>query len=1009
MKIDIDIGFHGNTFGKILTTRFFKITMEEGLWAAMISSGCNSSPNVSDWSPYSGLIAFGTHQNVALYDPFNVNCNGIFETLIGHTGSVTAVRFFWGFCDKKEGILSGSLDSTVKIWKKKTNCFECVYTILEHKSPIHVLATLASYIIIGATDGMISIWKINDLDTYELFIDNIQVINSVNMYPLSMSLHVLPNTTNMLFTVGGSSNLIDVYVSSIVNGKYVFTYISSLDGHSDWVRSLDITVEQKTGDLLLASASQDKYVRIWRIAHIFVCEKGETASNELKNNDNEIDILLTNKIFNFLVEEENIIHKYSVSFDALLMGHDDWIFTCSWHPNGELKLLTASADTSLIIWHPDNHSGIWVSLCRVGELSLSKGSSTATGSFGGFFGGLWGPNEELFTEARRIRRICMGEEGFKEYRKLITTGIGCLEAVLQRESIPVKVEIRTRLRMAEVIFEETDNLGEAEEVLSKGVILAQRVRGKWGTEDEICDAALASTYSYGNIGKSRENHDQKMYSGGGRTGGHRLGLYFCFLEFDVLSRAEWRDTERGGRMSILSKIQQVSRNQGDQMVYIVACLLEIYVRIEQEEYYLARQRLDHISEIQAGFKDISTLNLVKMIFSVFLNIMQGYREAAVHELKDLHSALDALAQYDMDHSPQNAIEISLGSEGCSKLAIHWFNRQQLFVYGHLLAGICYLPDYTSSKAQVFLNEGLEMLKCKHFACIPYTCQLLTRFKDNLVYDSFLSNNLRTNRNLDWFSITRELCLIYYCFALMLRSDFDKAFEVGIPFSFFVYLFIRSVYSRSRQVFIVFNNNTKALYMLLKGTYAQFTDQLDIALKAYDSIPASIQAICLLGNLNSALIFQGNKLHDKRRAHEILNHIKPLCQSSNFTQLRFAWDLVNGSMGDDVLHSKNCLLSVVSTFEKHANNQLRVIASIVLCYYFIIHSETEQAEKILISAYLLSRNAGSNLWAFMSGELLEELMRKKNRKIKAEKQLGLNLKHKECILDLFNHAHVITID
>lgn len=132
---------------------------------------------------------------------------------------------------------------------------------------------------------MISIWKINDLDTYELFIDNIQVINSVNMYPLSMSLHVLPNTTNMLFTVGGSSNLIDVYVSSIVNGKYVFTYISSLDGHSDWVRSLDITVEQKTGDLLLASASQDKYVRIWRIAHIFVCEKGETASNELKNND----------------------------------------------------------------------------------------------------------------------------------------------------------------------------------------------------------------------------------------------------------------------------------------------------------------------------------------------------------------------------------------------------------------------------------------------------------------------------------------------------------------------------------------------------------------------------------------------------------------------------------------------------------------------------------------------------------------------------------------------------
>ncbi|KAG5520226.1 hypothetical protein PMAC_001304 [Pneumocystis sp. 'macacae'] len=365
--------------------------MDGGLWATMISSGCNSSPNASDWSPYSGIIAFGTHKNIALYDPFD-NYNGIFEMLVGHSGFITAVRFFWGFYGGKEGILSGSLDSTVKIWKKKTNSFECVCTISEHKSSIHVLTAFASYIVIGATDGMISIWKINDSNTQDLSVDNIQVINSVNMYPLSMSLHVLPDTTSMLFVVGGSSNLIDIYVSSVVNEKHIFTYKSSLDGHNDWVRGLDITIERETGDLLLASASQDKYVRIWRITRVFLCEKEGPAFDELKNNNDEIDIFLTNKIFSFLIEERNVVHKYSVSFDALLMGHDDWIFTCLWHPNQELKLLTASADTSLIIWHPDDHSGIWVSSCRVGELSLSKGSSTATGSFGGFFGGLWGPN-----------------------------------------------------------------------------------------------------------------------------------------------------------------------------------------------------------------------------------------------------------------------------------------------------------------------------------------------------------------------------------------------------------------------------------------------------------------------------------------------------------------------------------------------------------------------------------------------------------------------------------------
>lgn len=150
-------------------------------------------------------------------------------------------------------------------------------------------------------------------------------------------------------------------------------------------------------------------------------------------------------------------------------------------------------------------------------------------------------------------------------------------------------------------------------------------------------------------------------------------------------------------------------------------------------------------------------------------------------------------------------------------------------------------------------------------------------------------------------------------------------------SSFIYSFVQYIqdldkYSSS------FNNNTKALYMLLKGTYAQFTGQLDIALKAYDSIPASIQAICLLGNLNSALIFQGNKLHDKRRAHEILNHIKPLCQSSNFTQLRFAWDLVNGSMGDDVLHSKYYLIF------KYAE---KLITLETVCYPLFLHLKNTQ--------------------------------------------------------------------
>lgn len=75
------------------------------------------------------------------------------------------------------------------------------------------------------------------------------------------------------------------------------------------------------------------------------------------------------------------------------MGHEDWIYTAVWRPGvGELQLLSASADSSLSVWTAEAESGIWVSTSRLGEISDMKGASTATGSVGGFWTGLWSPD-----------------------------------------------------------------------------------------------------------------------------------------------------------------------------------------------------------------------------------------------------------------------------------------------------------------------------------------------------------------------------------------------------------------------------------------------------------------------------------------------------------------------------------------------------------------------------------------------------------------------------------------
>lgn len=87
---------------------------------------------------------------------------------------------------------------------------------------------------------------------------------------------------------------------------------------------------------------------------------------------------------------------WSMTFEALLMGHEDWIYTSRWKPNArkidDLRLLSCSADNSISVWAQEEDSGTWNPVSRFGELSNLKGGNTATGSAGGIWNALWSPD-----------------------------------------------------------------------------------------------------------------------------------------------------------------------------------------------------------------------------------------------------------------------------------------------------------------------------------------------------------------------------------------------------------------------------------------------------------------------------------------------------------------------------------------------------------------------------------------------------------------------------------------
>lgn len=325
----------------------------------------------------------------------------MFSTLKGHTDSINAVRFLPDQDIEGDVIISGSVDQSLRIWhSKRGSRLFAASSIVEgvHKGSVNAIATCSGYPSIFASasaDGIVAIFSVLYLEA-RIQVSLLQKIHTTpKFYPLSLALSVLPSPPSalpgLILAVAGSSPSISVYVSPSPSSS--FSSQATLSGHENWIRSLSFTSEDQAdpeSDLILASASQDKYIRLWRI------HRGEGMPPAAAGGDTKtigLTSRLSNKAHKLRIGERDI---WSITFEALLMGHEDWIYTAAWRPRTAaepgIRLLSASADNSISIWAPEESSGIWLTTSRLGEISNYKGASTATGSAGGLWMGLWSPD-----------------------------------------------------------------------------------------------------------------------------------------------------------------------------------------------------------------------------------------------------------------------------------------------------------------------------------------------------------------------------------------------------------------------------------------------------------------------------------------------------------------------------------------------------------------------------------------------------------------------------------------
>ncbi|KAJ5166493.1 Elongator complex protein 2 [Penicillium canariense] len=360
-----------------------------------ISVGGNRHPGAADWDVQSGVLAFGADNNVALWEPLDDSHRGVYALLVGHSDKVSVVRFYTCPASGTKFLLTGSVDRTIRVWKQEagdSRIYKQAASLEAHQGSVNAIAVAngTDIVVTGAADGTVRIWRINAQN--EL---NCELVETITMkprfFPLTLAMRVLEGDSGkpLVLAVAGTTTSVQIYAAESSIDKPNFQRRAVLSGHEAWIRSLSFTQDKqgKTSDLLLASASQDKYIRLWRL-----CQGEAQVPAPIDEDDpllGGMEPTLSNKAHEF----EASGSKYSITFEALLFGNEDWIYTTAWNPDpARSQLLTASADNTVTIWEQDSVSGVWMSGERMGEISTQKGSTTATGSAGGFWIGLWSPD-----------------------------------------------------------------------------------------------------------------------------------------------------------------------------------------------------------------------------------------------------------------------------------------------------------------------------------------------------------------------------------------------------------------------------------------------------------------------------------------------------------------------------------------------------------------------------------------------------------------------------------------
>jgi elongator complex protein 2 len=288
-----------------ITTSTINPTLYPQLDSIFISSGASRQRQATCWSSSGNLyylseggifVAKQVHREWA--SPNSEENASINALVVDHALICSSSK---PLCLAQSGyiLVSGHSNGEVNIWNPEAR--QVITTFGYHKAPIQTVSVLEScdraWIMSSDTTGCICIWyRASSTSSWTL-----SQTWSLIRYAVSSTLSLAPEDLNsqdgltVMLILGTADAKLLVYLCG-QGDEPQFNLALTLKGHENWITTLDvITIAEPIldlglvpGDVLLASGSNDRMIRLWRFTRQDALMRPKGQVDELENADEEL-------------------------------------------------------------------------------------------------------------------------------------------------------------------------------------------------------------------------------------------------------------------------------------------------------------------------------------------------------------------------------------------------------------------------------------------------------------------------------------------------------------------------------------------------------------------------------------------------------------------------------------------------------------------------------------------------------------------------------------------------